>query len=322
MPNDDHGHNHVHEAGHDHDHAGDSHAGHNHAPKDFGRAFAIGTALNIGFVILEAGYGFYANSIALLADAGHNLSDVFGLLMAWGASTLVKRPPTERFTYGYRSATILAALANGILLLLATGAICWEAFHRIGNPQPVAGKTVMIVAAIGVLINGFTAWLFVAGRKDDININGAYMHMAADAVIALGVVFTGLAILMTGWHWLDPVVSIVISVIIAWGTWGLLRGAADMALAAVPANIDPAKVRRHLAAIGGVTAIHDLHIWPMSTTETALTCHLVMPGGHPGDAFLLEIASSLRDTFAIQHATVQIECREGAACLSTCDRTV
>jgi cobalt-zinc-cadmium efflux system protein len=303
---DDDGHGHAAAAGHDHGHA--------HAPKDFGYAFAVGTALNLGFVILEAVYGFLANSMALLADAGHNLSDVFGLLMAWGASVLVKRAPTPRFTYGFGSSSILAALANAIFLLVATGAIVWEAVQRFAAPEPVAGQTVMLVAALGILVNGFTAWLFVSGSKDDINIRGAFMHMAADAAISLGVVIAGFAMLKTGWLWLDPAVSIIIAAIIVYGTWGLLRESAGLAMHAVPPRIDPERVRAHLEQLPGVTAVHDLHIWPMSTTETALTCHLVIPTGHPGDQFLCDAAAALHNQFEIRHATLQIEHADCGGC--------
>lgn len=293
-----------------HDHAG----GHVHAPKDFGRAFAVGVALNAAFIIVEATYGFLANSVALLADAGHNLSDVFGLLMAWGATALVKRPPTARYTYGFGATTILAALANATLLLVATGAIAWEALHRLGTPAPVAGETVMIVAAIGIAVNGFTAWLFMAGRHDDINIQGAFTHMAADALVSLGVVFAGLGMSLSGWLWLDPLVSLVIAGVIVWGTWGLLRGSLSLALHAVPASIEPADVRRFLEALPGVAEIHDLHIWPMSTTGIALTCHLVMPSGHPGDAFIARTATALKTAFDIGHTTLQIETGDAGVC--------
>jgi cobalt-zinc-cadmium efflux system protein len=313
---DDHGDHsgHDHSAGtHGDERHGHSH-GHAHAPKDFGLAFAVGTVLNLGFVLLEATYGFIANSMALLADAGHNLSDVFGLLMAWGASVLVKRSPTERFTYGFGTSSILAALANAIFLLVATGAIVWEAVQRLGTPEPVAGKTVILVAAAGIAVNGFTAWMFAKGGKDDINIRAAFTHMAADALIALGVVLAGFAMLSTGWQWLDPVVSIMIAAIIVFGTWGLLRESAGLAMHAVPPGIDPQRVREHLASLPGVTHVHDLHIWPVSTTETALTCHLVMPQGHPGDAFLSKAADALHNSFEIRHATFQIELAECAGC--------
>jgi cobalt-zinc-cadmium efflux system protein len=291
----------------DHDDLSDEAHGHAHAPKDFGFAFAVGTALNLGFVILEAAYGFIANSMALLADAGHNFSDVIGLLMAWGASVLVKRAPTQRYTYGFGSSSILAALANAIFLLVAVGAIAWEAIQRLSVPEPVVGETVMLVAAAGIVVNGLTAWMFAAGSKEDINIRGAFLHMAADAAISFGVVIAGYVMLRTGWHWLDPAVSLAISAVIVYGTWGLLKESAGMAMHAVPPGIDPTLVLDHLAKLPGVADVHDLHIWPVSTTATALTCHLVMPDGHPGDAFLAEAAGALHDTFDIRHATFQIE---------------
>jgi cobalt-zinc-cadmium efflux system protein len=312
-----HDHEHCHEE-HNHGHA----HGHVHAPKDFGRAFAIGTALNVGFVVIEATYGILANSMALLADAGHNLGDVFGLLMAWGAAAMAKRVPTARFTYGLRSTSILAALANAILLLIAVGAIAWEAVQRFALPAPVAGTTVMIVAGIGIVINTATALLFLSGRHDDINIRSAFMHMAADAAVSLGVVLAGLAIVLTGALWIDPVVSLVIAVIIVWGTWSLLRDSVNLALHAVPAGIDPADVRAYLAGLSGVASVHDLHIWPMSTTETALTCHLVMPDGHPGDAFLASAIDTLSHRFKIAHATLQIEKGDAAACVLEPDHVV
>jgi cobalt-zinc-cadmium efflux system protein len=283
-------------------------------PKDFGRAFALGTALNIGFVIVEAAVGFWANSIALVADAGHNLSDVLGLLLAWGASILVKRRPTLNFTYGFGSTTILAALANAMLLLIAVGAIAVEAVRRLIEPAPVLGGPMIVVALIGILINGFTAWLFMSGRERDVNIRGAYLHMVADAAVSLGVVFVGIAVLLTGWDWLDPFVSIVIAGIIVWGTWGLLRDSIRLAMQGVPANIDADKVRQRLSTLPGVTGLHDLHIWPMSTTETALTCHLVMPAGHPGDAFIERTVTMLHDEFEIRHATLQFEMSPAVPC--------
>jgi len=302
--------------GHDHDGHGEGRTGHghSHAPADFGRAFTVGTALNFGFVVIEAAYGFLSNSMALLADAGHNLSDVFGLLMAWGASALVKRPPAGRFTYGFGASTILAALANAIFLLVAVGAIIWEALHRFAAPEPVAAATVMIVAAIGILINGYTAWLFNKGREKDINIRGAYLHMAADAAISLGVVATGLVILLTGWLWLDPLTSIVLAAVIIYGTWDLLKDSTTLAMHAVPEGIDLDKVRAAMATLPGVTAVHDLHVWPLSTTSTALTCHLVMPAGHPGDAFIADAAKMLSERFAIHHATLQIEMQPNLDC--------
>jgi cobalt-zinc-cadmium efflux system protein len=299
-----------------HDHAGHSHAGahaHTHAPKDFGRAFAIGVALNLGFVAVEAVFGILANSTALLADAGHNLSDVIGLLIAWGATILAKRPPTERFTYGLRGTSILAALGNALLLIFACGAIAWEAVWRFANPEPVASTTVIVVAGIGILINGFTAWLFMSGRDSDLNIRGAYLHMVADAGVSLGVVTAGAAILLTGWLWLDPLTSLGIVAIILWSTWGLLRDSINLALAGVPARIDLAKVRDYLQTLPGVARAHHVHVWGMSTNEVALTAHLVMPGGHPGNDFLKATAHDLQERFGIAHPTLQIETNGGVA---------
>jgi cobalt-zinc-cadmium efflux system protein len=305
--------------GHDHHSHAKEHA---HAPASFGKAFAIGIALNTGFVALEAGYGFLSNSVALLADAGHNLSDVLGLIVAWTASVLTRRAPTPRFTYGLRGSSILAALFNAMFLLLAVGAIAWEALQRFGAPEPVAGKTVMAVAAIGIAVNGVTAWLFAKGGGEDINIRGAFAHMAADALVSAGVVAAGLVILMTNWLWLDPFVSLVISALIVWGTWGLLRESLGMSMAAVPSHIDPAALRAWLQSRPGVTGVHDLHIWPMSTTETALTCHLVVPGGHPGDAFLHDVCAALLEKFRIGHATLQIETDQNAVCSLAPDEVV
>ena len=292
-------------AGHDHV-TGSDHAGHSHAPADFGRAFLIGIILNTGFVIVEAAYGWISGSMALIADAGHNLSDVLALMLAWGASVAAKKAPTERFTYGYKSSTILAALANAGLLLVAIGAILFETLHRMAQPAEVQGETMAIVAGIGILINAGTAALFLRGQHD-INIRGAFLHMAADALVSLGVVIAGLAILWTGETWIDPAVSLLIVLVIAWGTWGLLKDSVAMSLLAVPKGISEKAVRDYLAALPGVDAVHDLHIWPMSTTETALTAHLVMPQGHPGDAFLSEISHELEHHHRIGHATIQIE---------------
>lgn len=302
-----HGTSHEKEHGHSHDH-GHSHGhGHAHAPKEFGKAFAIGALLNTGFVIAEVIYGISANSVALLADAGHNLSDVLGLLLAWGASVLVKRAPSARFTYGLRSTSILAALSNAALLLLVTGGIAWEAIVRFRHPTDVEGSTVIAVAAIGVAINLATAALFMSGRKDDLNVRAAFMHMAGDAAIALGVVVAGIAIIYTGWHWIDPLTSLVISLLVIWGTWGLLRDSVNLALHAVPAGIQTEEVQQFLATWPGVSEVHDLHIWGMSTTETALTAHLVFPSGGPGDAVLQEVAAELKEHYSIGHVTLQIE---------------
>lgn len=303
---------HHHHDGHGHAHA--PHGGHSHAPASFGRAFAIGIALNSGFVVVEAIYGYASGSMALVADAGHNLSDVLGLVAAWTAAVLSKRAPTPRFTYGLRGSSILAALFNAVFLLVAVGAIAWEAVLRLINPEPVAGVTVMVVAGIGIAINGITAWLFASGRKGDLNIRGAYLHMVADAAVSAGVVLAGLAILSTGWSWLDPLTSLIISGLIVWGTWGLLRDATAMSLNAVPSGIDPAAVRSYLEQCAGVVQVHDLHIWPMSTTDVALTCHMVIPVGHPGDAYLADIAQRLHREFGIEHATIQVETAPAAPC--------
>ncbi|EKS30887.1 cation diffusion facilitator family transporter [Afipia felis] len=312
-----HGHHHDHadhSHGHDHAHDGHAHHGHHHAPVDFGRAFLIGITLNTVFVGVEALYGYLANSTALLADAGHNLSDVLGLATAWIAAVLSKRAPTARYTYGLRNTSILAALANAMLLLIASGAILLEAVQRLLEPEPVKSVTVMVVAAIGILVNGATAWLFASGQKGDINIRGAYLHMIADAAISAGVVVAGLLILLTGWLWVDPFTSLIVVGVIVWGTWGLLRESTAMSLAAVPTSIDPVAVRALLASRPGVSSIHDLHIWPMSTTETALTAHLVTPAGHPGDDFLIETCRLLHERFQIGHSTIQIEISEQSNC--------
>lgn len=299
--------------GHDH-HDGHSHAGHGHAPASFGTAFAIGIGLNLAFVVVEAGYGIASNSMALLADAGHNLSDVLGLAVAWTASVLVTRPPNKKYTYGLRGSSILAALFNAVFLLVAVGAIAWEAIQRLAHPEPVAGKTVMAVAAVGIIVNGITAWLFASGAKGDINLRGAFLHMAADAAVSAGVVLAGLVILFTGWQWLDPMVSLGIVAVIVWGTWGLLRDSLSMSLAAVPPGLESKAVQDYLEALPGVASLHDLHIWSMSTTETALTAHLVMPGGHPGDTFLIETCHSLAQRFNIGHATLQVETSPDVVC--------
>ncbi|MGY4371250.1 cobalt-zinc-cadmium efflux system protein [Bradyrhizobium sp. LB1.3] len=320
---DHHGHHHHDHAGHSHDHGHDHGPGHAHvhAPANFGKAFAIGISLNTALVVAEAIYGYIGNSTALLADAGHNLSDVLGLVVAWCASIAARRAPSGRFTYGLRASTILAALANAVFLLVATGAIGWEAFLRLREPEPVAGVTVMVVAGIGILVNGFTAMLFARGRKDDINIEGAYLHMAADAAVSLGVVISAALIIWTGWLWLDPVTSLVICVTILWSTTSLLRGSIDMSMAAAPKGTDLAAVRAFLLARPGVSGIHDLHVWPISTTETALTCHLVMPTG-AGDAFLMETAQMLKTSFRIGHTTLQVEARPDNGCALAPDDVV
>jgi len=280
---------------------------HGHAGADYGRAFAIGIGLNLAYVAAEAGFGVVTGSLALLADAGHNLSDVLALALSWGAALLSRRRPSQRFTYGLRSSSILAALANAIILLVVTGGLAWEGLLRLSHPVPVAGGTVAWVAAIGILVNGGTALLFARGRSRDLNVKSAFLHMAADALVSAGVVMTGIAVALTGSLWLDPAVSLVVAAVIVYGTWGLIKDATGLALDAVPEGIDAAAVRAHLAELPGVSEVHDLHIWGMSTTETALTCHLVMPGGHPGDAALSRVARELDQRFGIHHATIQIE---------------
>lgn len=274
---------------------------------DFGRAFAVGMALNGAYVIGEATYGVLANSLSLLADAGHNAGDVVSLGLAWLAAWLAGKAPSGRYTYGLRSASILAALANAVLLALVTGAIAWEALLRLMHPQSAAGATMMAVAAIGILVNGATALMFASGRDRDLNVRSAFQHMASDALVALGVVVTGAAILFTHWLWLDPVIGLVISAVIVLGTWSLLREALSLALAGVPAGVDRGRVATYLAGLPGVTEVHDLHIWGMSTTETALTAHLVRPGSKVDDALLAQVCGELRSRFAIHHATLQVE---------------
>ena len=280
---------------------------HGHASANYDKAFAIGIALNVSYVVAEAVFGALSHSLALVADAGHNLSDVLSLLLAWGASRLSQMQPTKRYTYGLRSSSILASLINAIILLIAMGAIAWEAIRRFNQPQEIPGGTVMAVAAFGVVINAATALLFVKGRESDLNIKGAFLHMAADAGVSLGVVIAGFAIIRTGLYWIDPLTSLIIVAIIAIGTWGLLRDSARLALQAVPPNIDANKVKAYLAALPKVVGVHDLHIWPMSTTETALTAHLEMPDGDRGDEFLHDICQHLHDHFKIEHCTIQIE---------------
>lgn len=308
----DHGPGHAH--GHDHGHHHHGPGGHSHAPKDFGRAFAIGAALNIGFVIAETVAGLMTHSLALLADAGHNLSDVLGLFMAWGAVILAKRAPTGRRTYGLRKGTILASLTNAVVLLVAVGAIAWEAVRRFADPQPIETGPVMIVAAIGIVINTATALMFMRGSKDDLNIRGAFLHMAADAGVSAGVVVAAFAMAVTGWLWLDPVVSLGIVVVIVLGTWGLLRDSLDLALDAAPRGIDPKAVRTWLADRPGVIEVHDLHIWAMSTTETAMTAHLVRPENPDNDQFLHEICGQMSSRFNIGHVTIQVESGGVATC--------
>lgn len=303
---------------HHHDHSGHSHGhghGHSHAPTSFGRAFAIAITLNLVFVIVEAGAGFWTGSMALLADAGHNLSDVLGLVVAWIGSVLARRPASKRFTYGLRGSTILAAMLNALFLLVAIGAIVLAAIQRFSNPQPIEEASVIIVALIGIVINAGTAALFMKGRHSDLNIRGAYLHMAADAGVSAGVVLAGLAIMFTGAVWIDPAISLLIAGVIFWGTWGLLNDSVALSLAGVPAQIDRDAVEKELLSAPGVSRVHDLHIWAMSTTEAALTAHLIIPQGHPGDAFLNDLNQRLSETYGIHHVTIQIETGDGAPCL-------
>jgi cobalt-zinc-cadmium efflux system protein len=303
-------HPHGHDHAHDHAHAHAPGAGsaltqaHSHAPENFNRAFAIGIGLNIGFVAIETFYGWRVNSLALLADAGHNLSDVAGLVLAWAAVWAGKLRPDARHTYGFKRATILAAFGNAVLLLLAMGSLVWEAIGRLREPEPMQAWTVIVVAAIGIAINGVTALLFMRGRND-LNLRGAFWHMAADALVSAGVVLAGVLALLYGWERLDPLVSLLIAVVIVVGTWGLFRQSLHLLFDGVPAHIDLPAVRDSLAALPGVTQVHDLHVWAMGTTEIALTAHLVMPDGAPGDAFLRAAAGELKQRFAIGHVTLQ-----------------
>ena len=305
-----------------HDHQSHAHSAHGNSPASYGRAFAIGIALNLAYVAGEAVAGIISGSLALLADAGHNLSDVLGLSLSWGAAVLSRRQPSGRFTYGLRSSSILAALANAIILLVVTGGIAWEAIWRIAHPVPIASGIVVVVAAIGIFINGGTALLFASGSAD-LNIKSAFLHLAADALVTAGVVVAGIVIWLTDWRWLDPAVSLFVSAVIVLGTWGLFKSAIGLALNAVPEGVNAAAVRAHLLALPGVAGLHDLHIWGMSTTETALTCHLIMPAGHPGDGVLNAIAQQLHHRFAIEHATIQIELADtDEACALTPEHVV
>lgn len=299
--------------GHDHHHHGHG-DGHSHAPASFGRTFAIATALNIALVAAQVVYGLYANSLALLADAGHNFGDVMGLVIAWVAFAIADWRPSARFTYRMRAASILSAMANGLLLLVAVGIIVYEAVTRLYAPEPVATTPVIIVATMAVVINGLSAWLLSRGSKGDLNMRGAFLHMLADTAVSVAVIVAAFGIMWTGWQWLDPAVSLLISVVILIGTWRLLRDSLRLALNAAPRDIDPAEVQRYFEGLPEVTGMHDLHIWAMSTTETALTCHLVTPGGHPGDAFLQKVAGDLRSRFEICHMTVQIELNDAGHC--------
>ncbi len=287
-------------AHHHHDHGGP-------AETSFSSAFVFGAILNSAFILVEVAYGIFANSVSLLADAGHNLGDVLGLFVAWGGLLLARRRPSARFTYGLRSSSILAALFNAVALLITVGIIAVESIRRLYEPEPVAGLTVMIVAAMGMVINGGTALLFSRGRKVDINLRGVFLHMLGDAVVSLGVVVGGALVIATGKLWIDPLVGLLVAAFLVISTWRLLTQSVAMALQAVPPDIDPAQVMAFLEKLNGVAQVHDLHIWPMSTTERALTCHLVMPAGHPGDKALADLAHELEHRFRIGHATIQVE---------------
>jgi cobalt-zinc-cadmium efflux system protein len=295
--------NHHHDHGHDHGHG----HGHDHAPATFGRAFLIGIALNSAFVVGEWLAGLHANSLALIADAAHNLSDVLSLVVAWVAIHLSARLPSARFTYGLRGSSILAALVNAFVLLLVTGGLSWAAILRLQDAQPLEGGWVVVTALVGIAVNGVTAWLFMAGQRNDLNVRAAYLHMASDAAVSLAVVIAGAAVIFTQWYWLDPLLTLAVSIVIVWQTAQLLMQSLRLALQGVPQDIDSAEVKAFLAALPGVTEVHDLHIWAMSTTENALTAHLVIPGRHPGDGFLQGSCETLRQRFGIHHPTLQIE---------------
>lgn len=289
-------------------HTHGSSAGHHHGSGNYGRAFLIGVMLNLAFVVVEFTFGRIAHSVALAADAGHNLSDVLSLLLAWGAVAISRSAPTKQRTYGMRRSSILAALINAAVLLIAIGAIGWEALQRFNHPAAAEGRTVMVVAGVGILINGVTALLFWSGRKRDLNIRGAFLHMAADAGVSLGVVIAGYLMLLTGWLWLDPVVSLAIVVVIFWGTWGLLRDSVNLALDFVPQHVDQRAIQEYLSGLPGIDEVHDLHIWGLSTTEPALTAHLVLqPDTRFDDQLLLHAEKELHERFGIEHSTLQLE---------------
>ncbi|MDD5201047.1 MAG: cation diffusion facilitator family transporter [Terrimicrobiaceae bacterium] len=289
---------------HEHSHSGHPHV---HAPADFGRAFLIGIVLNTGFVIVEAAMGFHSSSLALLSDAGHNLSDVLGLVLAWGAAILAKRPAAGRYTYGLKRVTILAALANAVFLLVSVGAIGLEAINRLHTPQHVAAEVVAWVSGVGIFVNGVTALLFISGSKGDLNIRGAFLHMAADAAVSLGVMLAGILILFTGWTWVDPVVSLGVLLVILLGTWNLFTESLGLALDAAPRGTEVEKVSAMIAELPGVTSVHHVHIWALSTTETALTAHVVKTDPTLDDALLGTIRKELEEHFAISHVTIQLE---------------
>lgn len=306
----DHGHGHHH--GHDHD----------HAPADFGRAFLVGMALNLAFVAVEVCYGVVAHSMALVADAGHNFGDVLGLGLSWGATALARLKPSKRRTFGFRRSTIVASVANALILLFVTGGIAWESVRRLFEPERPHGAIMVAVAAIGAVVNATSALLFMAGRKGDLNIRSAFLHLASDAALAVGVAAAGVVIMATGWLWLDPAVSIALALTILLGTWSLMRQSMNLMLDAVPENIDPEQVKAFLGALPGVVEVHDLHIWAMSTTETALTAHLVMPANSCEPTFLASACQALHERFDVDHATLQIDPHEAAPCALASDEHV
>jgi cobalt-zinc-cadmium efflux system protein len=289
------------------------HHDHHHAPKSFTRAFAVGIGLNLSFVVVEVFYGVISHSVALLADAGHNFGDVLGLGLSWGATALASLRPSARRTFGFRRSTIVASVTNALILLFVTGGLAWESVRRLVSPQPAQGRTMIVVALIGAVINTASALLFMAGGKKDLNLRGAFLHLASDAVLSLGVAVAGGVILFTGWLWLDPAASIVLALTILGGTWSLMKRSLNLMLDAVPEGIDPAEVKAFLSVLPGVVEVHDLHIWAMSTTETALTAHLVMPGSACEPTFLASACKELHDKFDIDHSTLQIDPQEAPA---------
>lgn len=301
----------------DHDHGSGGHS-HDHAPKDFGRAFALGIALQSAFIVAEVVVGLAAHSLAVLADAGHNVSDVLALALAWGATHLGKRKASKGRTYGLKSASILAAVANAVTLVFVNGAVAWEAVGRLKSPEPVAAVPVIIVSLVGVAVNGFCAWLFAKGSEGDVNVRAAFLHLASDAAVAAGVAITGVAITFTGLLWLDPAASLVVAIIVLFSTWSLLRKAVDLAMHAVPKGIDEDSVKSWLAGLPGVVGVHDLHVWAMSTTENVMTAHLVVKS-MPLDALACDIDTKVRKKFKIHHVTLQLD-PEGAACALSADK--
>ncbi|CAK7193200.1 Cadmium, cobalt and zinc/H(+)-K(+) antiporter [Commensalibacter sp. Nvir] len=305
-----------HKIGHNHDHSHGHNHSHHHTPKSFGRAFAFGITLNLLYVVIEALWGLYANSLALLADAGHNLSDILALACAWVAMYLSKKQPTQKFTYGYRRTSILASLSNAIILLIVTGGIIWEAIERIIYPTSVGGWAIIIVAAVGVVVNGLTALLFASGQKDDLNIKGAFLHMAYDALLSFAVIISGIIIVFTHLNIVDPIISLLVSVFIIWGTWSLLKNSVTLAVDGVPVDMDTKAIEHYLRSLPGIVDLHDLHIWAMSTTETALTVHLVSDSSQHSEDFLANLSQNLMTKFKIHHATFQIErVKEAKKCL-------